>query len=77
MWTELGHGVACYWQDDGVLVWKHPGCRAYFWLAFKPDPRSTGHVLVSKEPLTIQGSLLCPKGCGAHGTITNDVWSPA
>lgn len=72
---DLGHGVRAYW-DDEILVWEHSGCRGRYWLAFKPDERSTGHVLVSRLPLTIEGSLLCPKGCGRHGTITDGKWSP-
>lgn len=74
---DIGHGVSMRWIDNGTgIVWKHPGCRAWFHLHFKPDERSTGHVLQQREPLTIGGSLACPKGCGAHGHITNGRWEP-
>jgi hypothetical protein len=79
---DIGHGVIIRWDDDGRgLWWKHPGHRAWSTLRFKPDPASTGHVLVAGDPqhtdvLTIQGSLLCPVGCGAHGVITNGRWIP-
>jgi hypothetical protein len=80
--VDIGHGVTIAPIDDGTgIVWKHPGCRAWFHLRFKPDPRSTGHQLVvgsvdNLAALTIAGSLLCPKGCGAHGHITNGRWVP-
>jgi hypothetical protein len=73
---DIGHGVRIMWMSDETgIYWRHTGCRPWFWLKFKPDPESTGHVLVTKEPLTIQGSLLCPAGCGFHGFITNGSWS--
>jgi hypothetical protein len=74
--TDIGHGVLIR-RIEGGLEWKHPACRAWSYLYFKPDARSTGHVLVQHEPLTIQGSLLCPGGCGTHGTIENGKWVPA
>jgi hypothetical protein len=74
---DIGHGITIKWADEGrTLMWKHPKCRAWWWLAFKPDPRSTGHVLASREPLTIIGSLLCTD-CNTHGTIENGRWVPA
>jgi hypothetical protein len=79
---DIGHGVTIRWIDGGNgLHWKHPGCRAWSYLYFKPDQRSTGHVLSAGGPddsehITIVGSLLCPGGCGAHGHITNGRWEP-
>ena len=67
---DLGHGVSIMWDDDGQgIAWRHPACRAWMTLRFKPDPRSTGHTLLAGSPattehLTIGGSLLCPAGCG-------------
>lgn len=72
---DIGHGVTIRWIDGGIN-WKHPRCRAWSYLYFAPDPRSTGHVLVAREPLTITGSLLCPGGCGTHGHITDGRWKP-
>lgn len=63
--------------DGGGLRWRHTGCstRAWMTLRFKPDPISTGHVLVEQWPnLTIQGSLLCP-ACGRkHGNVRGGKW---
>jgi hypothetical protein len=28
--------------------------------------RGNGHQLISRNPLTIQGSIVCPRGCKAH-----------
>jgi hypothetical protein len=80
---DIGHGVTVRWDDDGQgITWKHPGCRAWSTLRFRPDAKSTGHVLLAGSPiaapekLTIQGSLLCPGGCGFHGHIRNGRWVP-
>jgi hypothetical protein len=74
---EIGHGVAIEWDEDrGGIWWRHPGCRPWFTLRFQPDPKSTGHTLELRDPLTIGGSLLCPKGCGTHGYIRNGRWEP-
>lgn len=77
-------------EDGGGLIWRHPDCRklvdgvwharalsAWMTLRFRPDSRSTGHVLVAPWPdLTIEGSLLCPAGCGKHGWIRDGRWVP-
>lgn len=77
----IGHGVTIRWIDDGQgIMWLHPrsgACHAWNWLYFKPHPKSTGHVLETREPLTIGGSLLCAGGCGAHGHIRNGKWEPS
>jgi hypothetical protein len=82
--VSIGHGVDLWWDDDGrVFSWRHPACRAWARLRFRPDPESTGHELIDGSPdntdaLTIRGSLLCPKdGCGFHGHITRGKWVPA
>jgi len=75
---DIGCGVTIRWIDDDTgLQWKHPNCRPWFHLHFKPHPTSTGHTLERREPLTVGGSLLCPKGCGFHGHITDGKWVPA
>ena len=77
---DLGSDVHIRWDADGRgFAWHHPACRAWATLRFRPDPFSTGHDLVSGGPddmtsLTIQGSLLCPMGCGRHGVIENGQW---
>lgn len=37
---------------------------------------SPGHKIVSEDPLTIQGSILCTD-CKAHGFVINDNWRSA
>jgi hypothetical protein len=76
--VDLGLGVFLLWDGDGQgFLWHHWGCRPWASLRFQPDPRSTGHRLESREPLTIAGSLLCPMGCGFHGFIRSGRWIPA
>lgn len=78
--VDLGGGFVLWWDVDGRgFAWKHPGCRSWFELRLWPDPASTGHRLVaggyeSDERVTVAGSLLCPKGCGAHGHIVDGAW---
>lgn len=80
---HLGHGVYIRWDaDGGGILWHHPTCRAWAFLRFRPDPISTGHKLLSGGPqdtehMTVEGSLLCPMGCGAHGFIRDGRWIPA
>lgn len=72
-------------EDGGGLIWRHPAaalatrsgepCRAWMTLRYQPDSASTGHVLIEPWPnLTIEGSLLCPAGCGKHGFIRGGRW---
>ena len=80
---DLGHDIVIRWDEDGGgIQWHHPACRAWATLRFKPDPKSTGHELVAGSPsdtarMTVEGSLLCPMGCGTHGLIRNGRWVPA
>lgn len=78
---DIGGGVILapmFGTDAGRgFYWRHTGCRAWFivWL----DERTTGHRIVSGtlgdlSTITIAGSLLCPKGCGKHGTIEYGRW---
>lgn len=86
---DIGGGVTIRLDEDGGgLIWRHPACRAlidgswqtrlqsaWMTLRYRPDPVSTGHVLVAPWPnLTIEGSLLCPAGCGKHGFIRGGRW---
>ena len=79
---DLGQGVYLIWDHDGQgFSWHHAQCRGWAGLRFMPDPDSTGHVLLAGGPgdtegLTVQGSLLCPMGCGCHGFIRAGRWEP-
>lgn len=71
----IGDGHHVGWTSEGDLWWWHPNCH--------PDgsgslgtidvTSGTRHRLTSKEPLTINGSLLC-RGCNAHGFVTDGKW---
>lgn len=76
---DIGGGVTIRLDaDGGGLIWRHPPCRAWMTLRYRPDPTSTGHQIVEQWPnLTIDGSLLCPAGCGRHGYIRNGRWVAA
>lgn len=73
--VSLGHDHFLLWDVDGNgFLWHHPACKAWSTLRLQPDPASTGHRLVAREPLTVEGSLLCPMGCGDHGFIREGKW---
>lgn len=80
---DIGHGVLVDFDaDNGGLLWHHEGCRGWSFLRFMPDSRSTGHVLLrggvdDQWQTTIEGSLVCPRGCGKHGFIESGQWVPA
>lgn len=80
---DIGHDVLIAWDSDGTgFLWHHEGCEAWASLCLMPSPRSTGHRLLAGGPddmahLTIEGSLLCPMGCGAHGFVREGAWCPA
>jgi hypothetical protein len=83
--VALGFENYILWDDDGGgFLWHHPSCRAWCWVRFvgKPGTPPTGHKLTSggkDDPasLTVEGSLLCPGGCGAHGFIRQGALVPA
>jgi len=81
--VDIGSDVQIQWYGDGCgFLWKHPACRAWASLRFMPDKRSTGHRLIAggsadAQHLTVEGSLLCPMGCGAHGFIREGRWESA
>lgn len=84
-WSDIGHGVAVveYTETgrDGPagLLWRH---------ACPDDPRGPESggtaapfapgrwALLSRDPLTLGGSLLCPV-CGLHGFVRDGRWVPA
>lgn len=80
---HCGGGIVIRWDSNGGgILWHHPECKGWAFLRFTPDLRSTGHRLVAggiddSSSLTIEGSLLCPMGCGKHGWIRDGVWVDA
>lgn len=60
-------------DPSGAYLWWH-GCSAKGWRGVG-EPLSR-HVVTSRHPLTIHGSLLCPV-CGAHGYVENGKWRQA
>lgn len=59
-----GHGPNQY-------LLRCPRCEKYCVLYTVPHEWSGGHVMVSEDPVTIKGSIICPGGCGAHYHVTN------
>lgn len=70
---DLGSGHHVLWME-GDLIWKHPSCRSY---CFVDITSGEFHSLISREPLHIEASVLCPMGCGTHGFIRGGRWIPA
>ena len=74
---DIGHGIVIAkftFCGELEFLWKHHGCRCGYPVFLQPDPRSTGHRALAGsaddlEHLTVEGSLLCPVGCGAHGLV--------
>lgn len=84
-WTDLGGDVAITSVRQAVDDGRH--YPHMFWVHKRPDGHNCGvghirleppqfHSLISTEPLTIGGSLLCVN-CGKHGFITAGKWVPA
>lgn len=82
-WAEswgMGDGIALLSYSDGTWRVQHehgldaasaPGCTVAPALMI-----GQGHTIVSRDPLTIVASILCPD-CGLHGFVTNGEWVPA
>lgn len=56
-------------DDEMDLIHSCPTCSKRMSIRF--DERGGGHRIVSRDPLTIHGSIICPGGCGAHYYVTN------
>ena len=71
---DIGGEHRLWWRADGDLWWLHPGCGYHH-----VDVTSgTRHTLTLRDPITIQGSLLClRKGGGPHGFVENGAWRDA
>ncbi len=68
----IGAGHYLAWDHDGDLYWLCPNCRG---LGTIDVTSGTRHAVVSKDPLTIEGSLLCVR-CKAHGFVRDGRWVP-
>jgi hypothetical protein len=68
----LGPSPDCFmhWHDC-------PGQTHVSWSWFGDcGEQKSGHKILTREPLTVQGSLAC-KHCSNHGFIENGCWRPA
>jgi len=63
--------VGYLWHHDGPT----PRCRSWGWFGRK-DGKESGHRIVSHDPLTVEGSLIC-EDCGDHGFIREGRWVKA
>ena len=65
-------------STDGYLWWHDCSrARAWSWIGPLEPHRTTGRVVMSGDPLTVQGALVCPSGCGERGFIESGRWHPA
>lgn len=60
---------------DITFVWWHdcPIDRTWSWIG-SIGTTTSGHTITSHDPLHVEGSLLCPAGCGDHGFIRQGKW---
>jgi hypothetical protein len=74
----IGGGKAIIFYPDGRVAFQHTCDRAERGvIRCAPFLRiGDGHTVVSRYPLTIIPSLLCPD-CGTHGFVTDGNWRPA
>lgn len=73
----IGLGVIGYdfwWESNGDALWRHPACRGWNRIDLTSGEH---HKLVSQDPITIEGSLFCPQGCGTRGFIRDGKWVSA
>lgn len=81
--VDLGDGMAVLFYPDGTVRFRHVCDRKLrpesaagrgFTVVCAPQLQiGHGHTVVTREPLTIVASILCPE-CGTHGFVTNGVW---
>lgn len=62
--------------STGGYLWWHdcPLSHSWSWFGQGVRGQASGHTIISRDPLTVGGSLLCPMRCGAHGFIRDGVW---
>jgi hypothetical protein len=67
-------------QNDSTMtfLWWHdcPVDQTWNWIG-QVGAMQSGHVIRYNDPLSVEGSLLCPRGCGDHGFITVGRWVAA
>ncbi len=62
-----GHGGYMWWHDC-------PAVEHISWGWFGPNgDQASGHIIVTHDPLTVQGSLVC-EACRDHGFIRGGRW---
>ena len=71
---DLGDGFFLRWLESGNAIWKHPACRPWAHIDLTTGKH---HGIVSRSPVTLTPSLLCPFNCGTHGYIRDGKWVPA
>jgi hypothetical protein len=61
-----------------TFLWWHdcPLDRTWSWIGSLGAVVS-GHTIASFDPLHVEGSLLCPRGCGDHGFVRQGRWVTA
>lgn len=59
-------------ETTDCYLWWHDCQRASAWCWIGPID-----VITSREPLTVQGTLLCPSGCGERGFVEAGRWRSA
>ena len=77
--TDLGLRHFVRPNGFGGYLWWHdcPAVEHVSWGWFGPgDGQASGHIIVSHNPLIVQGSLICER-CRDHGFIRDDKWVPA
>lgn len=85
-WTEavpLSERIRVLFYDDGTVRFEHLCDRTVHDRgtivcspALQTGPHGTRHRVVSRVPLTITPSILCPD-CGTHGFVTDGKWVAA
>lgn len=70
---DIGSGHFLRWAGNGDLYWCHPGCRGWHTVDVTSGKR---HRLSSRDPITIEGSLLCVE-TRVHGFVRNGQWISA
>lgn len=72
-------GVVALWYADGTIRVRHD-CKVIDGVQLVVAPAlqldNGGHRIVTKRPLTVEPSVLCPD-CGLHGFIREQQWVAA
>lgn len=81
--VDLGDEMAILFYDDGVVRFRHvcdrmgrpegAGGRGFRVVCAPQLQIGNGHTVVTRDPLTIVASILCPD-CARHGYVANSKW---